>query len=154
MIGKLLSTGFSLATLPARLTFRSVRALAMTPAEANRLLAGMRETSDQAVREIQGLLANVDAEMTHKAGHLSAADKRLAAELALQALTVKVNAGDATADDEERIFVLQDGLQTAADDFDAAAAGVLAAASPAAQTDMAQQLQAVGRDQAVLAGLD
>lgn len=85
MIGKLLSTGFSLATLPARLTFRSVRALAMTPAEANRLLAGMRETSDQAVREIQGLLANVDAEMTHKAGHLSAADKRLAAELALRA---------------------------------------------------------------------
>jgi hypothetical protein len=85
MIGKLLSTGFSLATLPARLTFRSVRALAMTPAEANRLLAGMRETSDQAVREIQGLLANVDAEMTHKAAHLSAADKRLAAELALRA---------------------------------------------------------------------
>ena len=85
MIGKLLSTGFSLATLPARLTFRSVRALAMTPAEANRLLAGMRETSDQAVREIQGLLANVDAEMTHKAAHLSAADKRLAAELALHA---------------------------------------------------------------------
>ena len=85
MIGKLLSTGFSLATLPARLTFRSVRALAMTPAEANRLLAGMRETSDQAVREIQELLANVDAEMTHKAAHLSAADKRLAAELALRA---------------------------------------------------------------------
>ena len=85
MIGKLLSTGFSLATLPARLTFRSVRALAMTPAEANRLLADMRETSDQAVRDIQGLLANVDAEMTHKAAHLSAADKRLAAELALRA---------------------------------------------------------------------
>ena len=57
----------------------------MTPAEANRMLAGMRETSDQAVREIQGLLANVDAEMTHKAAHLSAADKRLAAELALRA---------------------------------------------------------------------
>ena len=85
MIGKLLSTGFSLATLPARLTFRSVRALAMTPAEANRLLAGMREASDQAVQELQGLLASVDAEMTHKAAHLSAADKRLAAELALRA---------------------------------------------------------------------
>jgi len=85
MIGKLLSTGFSLATLPARLTFRSVRALAMTPAEASRLLAGMREASDQAVQELQGLLAGVDAEMTHKAAHLSAADKRLAAELALRA---------------------------------------------------------------------
>ncbi len=85
MIGKLLSTGFSLATLPARLTFRSVRALAMTPAEASRLLADMREASDQAVHELQGLLASVDAEMTHKAAHLSAADKRLAAELALRA---------------------------------------------------------------------
>jgi hypothetical protein len=85
MIGKLLSTGFSLATLPARLTFRSVRALAMTPAEASRLLADMRQASDQAVQEVQGLLASVDAEMTHKAAHLSAADKRLAAELALYA---------------------------------------------------------------------
>src|SRR3990167_3227961 len=85
MIGKLLSTGFSLATLPARLTFRSVRAVAMPPAQASRLLADMREASDQAVQELQGLLASVDAEMTHKAAHLSAADKRLAAELALRA---------------------------------------------------------------------
>ncbi|WP_256677815.1 hypothetical protein [Pseudomonas sp. SJZ079] len=85
MIGKLLSTGFSLATLPARLTFRSVRALAMTPAETSRLLADMRAASDQAVQELQGLLASVDAEMTHKAAHLSAADKRVAAELALRA---------------------------------------------------------------------
>ena len=81
MIGKL----FSLATLPARLTFRSVRALAMTPAEASRLLAGMRQASDQAVRELQEILTSVDADMTQKTAHLSAADKRLAAELALRA---------------------------------------------------------------------
>nr|WP_298170952.1 hypothetical protein [uncultured Pseudomonas sp.] len=85
MIGKLLSAGFSLATLPARLTFRSVRALAMTPAEASRLLAGMRQASDQAVRELQEILTSVDADMTQKTAHLSAADKRLAAELALRA---------------------------------------------------------------------
>jgi hypothetical protein len=85
MIGKLLSTGFSLATLPARLTLRSVRAMAMTPAEASRLLADMRLASDQAVQELQALLANVDADMTRKTAHLSAADKRLAAELALHA---------------------------------------------------------------------
>jgi hypothetical protein len=84
MISKLLSTGFSLATLPARLTFRSVRALAMTPAEASRLLADMRDASDQAVAEIQQLLASVDAEMGRKTAHLSNADKHLAAELALQ----------------------------------------------------------------------
>lgn len=85
MIGKILSTGFSLATLPARLTFRSVRALAMTPAEAGRLLAEMRDASDQAVEEIHALLASVDDEMGRKTAHLSNADKRLAAELALQA---------------------------------------------------------------------
>ena len=85
MIGKILSTGFSLATLPARLTFRSVRALAMTPAEASRLLAEMRDASDQAVEAIHALLASVDDEMGRKTAHLSNADKRLAAELALQA---------------------------------------------------------------------
>lgn len=85
MIGTLLKTGFSLATLPARLTYRSVRALAMTPAEVSRLLADMREASDQAVQEIHGLLAKVDEDMTLKAAHLSAADRRLAAELALDA---------------------------------------------------------------------
>ncbi|MDO9320799.1 MAG: hypothetical protein Q7U01_04125 [Pseudomonas sp.] len=85
MIGKILSTGFSLATLPARLTYRSVRALAMTPSEASRLLAEMRDASDQAVQEIHALLASVDDEMGRKTAHLSNADKRLAAELALQA---------------------------------------------------------------------
>jgi hypothetical protein len=91
MIGKLISTGFSLATLPARLTFRSVRALAMTPAEASRLLADMRQASDQAVQELQGLLANVDADMTHKTAHLGVADKRLAVELALHAAEQHLN---------------------------------------------------------------
>ena len=95
-----------------------------------------------------------DAEREQQARLAALAARPVAAELALQALMVKVDAGDATADDEERIFALQDALQTAADDSDAAAAGVLAAASPAAQTDMAQQFEAVGRDQAVLAGLD
>jgi hypothetical protein len=85
MIGKLLKTGFSLATMPARLTYRSVRALAMKPAEVSRVLADMRGASDQAVQEIHGLLASVDAEMTYKTAHLSAADKRHAAELALDA---------------------------------------------------------------------
>jgi hypothetical protein len=85
MLGKLLSSGFSLATLPARLTLRSVRALAMTPAQANQLLAELREASDHAVAEIQQLLARVDDEMGRQTAHLSNADKRLAAELALQA---------------------------------------------------------------------
>jgi hypothetical protein len=85
MLGKLLATGFSLVTLPARLTFRSVSALTMTPAEVSCLLKDMRGASDQAVQEIHALLASVDDEMGRKTAHLSNADKRLAAELALQA---------------------------------------------------------------------
>lgn len=85
MISKLLSTGFSLATLPARLTLRSVRALAMTPAQTRHLLAEMRDVSDQSMAQIQQLLASVDAEMGRKTAHLSNADKQLAAQLALQA---------------------------------------------------------------------
>ena len=85
MLGKLLSSGFNLATLPARLTLRGVRALAMTPVQASQLLAEMRDASDQAVAQIQQLLASVDADMGRKTAHLSNADKRLAAELALQA---------------------------------------------------------------------
>ena len=106
MIGKLVSTGFRLATLPARLTFRSVRALAMTPAEASRLLADMRQASDQAVQELQGLLANVDADMTHKTAHFSAADKRLAAGKPAQG-TVRLSAVYAGA--EVAISVTDDG---------------------------------------------
>ncbi|MBF7731370.1 hypothetical protein [Pseudomonas sp. N040] len=85
MIGKMLSTGFSLATMPARLAFRSARAMAMTPAEFTQFMDELRGASDEAVREIQFLLASVDDEMERKTAHLSNEQKQQAALLALDA---------------------------------------------------------------------
>ena len=85
MIGKMVSLGFDLATLPARLTFRGARAMVMTPAQFNQFMAELREASDEVAREIQALLASVDAEMGQKTAHLTREQKQQAAELALDA---------------------------------------------------------------------
>jgi hypothetical protein len=85
MIGKMVSFGFELATLPARLTYRSARAMVMTPAEFGRFMGELREASDEVAREIQMVMASVDAEMGEKAGHLSREQKQQALELALDA---------------------------------------------------------------------
>ena len=69
MIGKMVSLGFGLATLPARMTYRGTRA--------------MRQVSDEVAHEIQGLLDSVDAEMSQKAAHLSDEQKQQAADVAL-----------------------------------------------------------------------
>jgi len=85
MISKMLALGFDLATMPARLTWRSARAISMSPAEFQRFTDELRQASDEAAREIQAVIAGVDAEMRHKAGHLSGEQKAQAASLALQA---------------------------------------------------------------------
>lgn len=85
MIGKMLSTGFSLATMPARLAYRSARAVAMSPAEFSSFMTELRGASDEAMREIQSLLMSVDDEMGRKTAHLSNEQKQQAALLALEA---------------------------------------------------------------------
>ena len=85
MMGKMLSMGFDLATLPARLTWRSARAMTMTPVEFNHFMAELRQASDEASREVQAVLAGVDSEMNQKAAHLSPQQKQQAAVLALDA---------------------------------------------------------------------
>lgn len=85
MIGKMLGAGFSLATLPARLAYRSARALAMSPAEFSQFLEELRGASDEAVRELQRLMQDVDADMLRRTAHLSAEQKQQAALLALEA---------------------------------------------------------------------
>lgn len=85
MIGKMLSAGFSLATMPARLAYRSARAAAMTPAEFSQFLGELRGASDEAMREVHSLLASVDDEMGRKTAHLSNEQKQQAALLALDA---------------------------------------------------------------------
>ena len=83
MIGKMVSLGFDLATLPARMTYRGTRAMLAMPGDIEQVMAEMRQVSDEVAREIQVLLDNVDAEMSQKAAHLSDEQKQQAADLAL-----------------------------------------------------------------------
>jgi hypothetical protein len=85
MIGKMISMGFDLATMPARLTWRSARAMTMSAAEFQQFSEELRQASEQAATEIRAVIAGVDAEMTTKAGHLSPEQKAQAASLALDA---------------------------------------------------------------------
>ena len=71
MIGKMMSMGFELATMPARLTWRSARAMTMTPAQFQQFSDELRQASEDVAREIQTVITGVDAEMTAKAAHLS-----------------------------------------------------------------------------------
>ena len=85
MIGKMVSLGFDLATLPARMTYRGTRAMLAMPGDYEQVMAEIRQASDEVAREIQALLYSVDAEMSQKAAHLNPQQKQQAAELALDA---------------------------------------------------------------------
>lgn len=85
MIGKMVSLGFDLATMPARMTYRGTRALLAVPGDFEQAIAEIRTVSDEIARELQILLDGVDAEMTQKTAHLNPQQKQQAAELALDA---------------------------------------------------------------------
>ena len=85
MIGKMVSLGFDLATLPARMTFRGTRAMLAMPGDIEQVLAEVRQVSDEVAREVQALLYSVDQEMSQQAAHLDPQQKQQAAELALDA---------------------------------------------------------------------
>ena len=85
MIGKMVSLGFDLATLPARMSYRGTKAMLSMPGDFEQVLAEIRQASDEVAREIQVMMASVDAEMSQKAAHLSGEQKQQAAELALNA---------------------------------------------------------------------
>jgi uncharacterized protein (DUF2225 family) len=85
MIGKMVSLGFGLATLPARMTYRGTRALLAMPADFEQVMREIGQASDDVAREIQTLMADVDMEMSRKAEHLTGEQKQQAAELALDA---------------------------------------------------------------------
>ncbi len=85
MIGKMVSLGFGLATLPARMTYRGTRALLAMPGDFEQVMGEIRRASDDVAKEIQALMADVDMEMSRKAEHLSGEQKQQAAELALDA---------------------------------------------------------------------
>jgi hypothetical protein len=85
MLGKMASMGFDLATLPARMTLRGVRAAVTAPGDIGYFMRELRLASDEVAREVQQVLASVDAEMSQKAAHLNPVQKQQAAELALGA---------------------------------------------------------------------
>jgi predicted exporter len=85
MLGKMVSLGFDLATLPARMTLKGAKAMVAVPGDIDHFLREIRQASDEVAREIQLLLDSVDAEMREKAAHLSPVQKQQAAELALGA---------------------------------------------------------------------
>lgn len=85
MIGKMVSLGFDLATLPARMTYRGTRAMLAVPGDIERVVAEVRQVSDEIAREVQALLYSVDQDMARKTAHLSPEQKQQAAELALDA---------------------------------------------------------------------
>jgi uncharacterized protein (DUF2225 family) len=85
MIGKMISLGFDLATLPARMTYRGTRAMLAMPGDFEQVMAEIRQASDEVAREIQALMADVDMEMSQKTAHLNGEQKQQAAELALDA---------------------------------------------------------------------
>ena len=85
MIGKMISLGFDLATMPARMTYRGTRAMLAMPGDFEQVIAEVRAVSDEVAREVQVLLESVDAEMSQKTAHLNPQQKQQAAELALDA---------------------------------------------------------------------
>jgi len=85
MLGKMVSLGFGLATLPARMTVKGARALVAMPGDIDHFMRELRAVSEEVAREVQQVLDSVDAEMRDKAAHLSPLQKQQAAQLALGA---------------------------------------------------------------------
>ena len=75
MIGKMVSLGFDLATMPARMTYRGTRAMLAMPGDIEQVIAEVREVSDEIAREVQALLYSVDQEMTEQTAHLDFCDR-------------------------------------------------------------------------------
>lgn len=91
MIGKLISTGIDLATLPARVALNTTQKALQLPADLGQMIAEVQEAAEQAVQEVQVMAEGVEAEMTQKAAHLSPEQKHRAAELALSAAEQHLN---------------------------------------------------------------
>ena len=111
----------------------------------------LRRDSSAKLTETRAVLTSTELDDEAKLSYLAQAP--VAAEKALQELEVKLTAGTATADEENQLFLLQDALQKATDEFDAAVTDFLAAAPIDQQVGMKEQFDAVGSYQSVLADL-
>lgn len=101
--------------------------------------------------ETRAVLTNSELADEAKLAALAAAP--IAAEQALQEVMAKVDAGTASPEEQDQVFLLQDALQQATDAFDLAVADFVAAAAPEKQATLQAQFDAVGSYQSVLAEL-
>ncbi len=85
MIGKVVSLGFRLYTLPIRMGYRGAANVFNLPVDLDQFLAEARAVSDQVAREVQWAIESVDREMSAKASHLTPLQREQAAQLAVSA---------------------------------------------------------------------
>lgn len=85
MLRTAITTGFSLATLPARLTYKSAKYAMSLPADAAFLRKTLSLAATEAAKELQALADSVNEEMQEKAAHLNDEQREQATWLALQA---------------------------------------------------------------------
>ena len=106
MIGKMVSLGFDLATLPARMTYRGTRAMLAMPGDIEQVIAEVRQVSDEIAREVEALLYSIDREMS-----LDAAERHLsmAAVNLLRALWLAVDSGRRLEREGSGVVIEHDG---------------------------------------------
>lgn len=118
MLKKMVSLGFDLATLPARMTFKGARAIVAMPGDVEHFMREVRMASGDVSREIQAVLDSVDAEMRQKAAHLDPQQKERAAQLALGAAEQHLSM--AAINVLRALWLTMDANRTLARDDDAA----------------------------------
>lgn len=112
----------------------------------------LRRDASEGMAQTRAILT--DAEMTDAARLDALAAAPIAAERELRAILARIETGEATPEEEDQAFVLQEALQAAADAFDAEVAAFLAAAPEPARPGLEAQFDAVGSYQAVLETLE
>lgn len=85
MITKIVTYGFKLYTLPARVAYRRTAHLFNLPPTLEELFAELRASSEQVSRQVEAIFNEVDRDMSERAAHLSPQQRQQAADLALDA---------------------------------------------------------------------
>ncbi|WP_223476215.1 CHAT domain-containing protein [Oricola indica] len=112
----------------------------------------LRRDSAADLRETKALLN--DTELGEEEKIVALAAFPLAAAQELDRLVAKLDSGEATAEDEDRIFLLQESVQVAADDFEAQVDAFLESATGPKQEVYKAQLSAVGSYQDLLTSFE
>ncbi|PSL19457.1 CHAT domain-containing tetratricopeptide repeat protein [Shimia abyssi] len=113
----------------------------------------LRRDGDAGLESTRAILT--DEELSAEAKLAALAGIPIEAEQELRALYTKLDNGTATEAEEDQLFLLEDALQVATEQFDAAVEAFLVQVEDEAErAGLEQQFDAVGAYQDVLAGLD